>query len=272
MSRALLAVAGSLALVPAAAGADMVTLGSTSGTPTVNLCTAGIECTYLPFNNVYSPALVVPFDGTVTSFAVNTASTAASVKLRVLRPASGGRFTGVGTSAPAPLTTTGVLTFATNLPVRTGDILGLDNDSSALLFDAGTQTTITAYYQLPSLGDGATGTPSNLRSPSRLLLSATVVSAPKSAGGGGGGGGGAPGGGPTAEVQCVVPQLRNLTLKQARKVLTAAACKLGKVSRRADRRLRRGRVLSQDPRAKWRREAGAKVDVKLSSGPPRAKR
>ena len=34
-----------LALVPAAARADTVTLGSTAGTPNQTLCTAGIECT-----------------------------------------------------------------------------------------------------------------------------------------------------------------------------------------------------------------------------------
>jgi hypothetical protein len=269
MSFVIVAVAASLALAPAA-NADMVTLGSTAGTPTMNICVASVECTYVPFNNVSIPALVAPFDGTVTSFSVNTASTTATVTLRVLRPGLGGRFTGVGTSAPAALTTSGVLTFPTNLRVRQGDVLGLDNNSSALLFDAGGATTLTAYYQLPSLGDGATGTPSNMRSPSRLLLSATVVGSPTTGGGGsgGGGGGGTPGGSPATEVQCVVPQLRNLTLKAARKALTAAACKLGKVSRRPDRLIRRGRVLAQQPSAKWRRDVGAKVDVKVSSGPP----
>ena len=129
-------------------------------------------------------------------------------------------------------------------------------------------TTVTAYYQLPALGDGASAAPSNIRSDRRLLLSAVLQFTKPAGGGGGGGGSGGVVPGVPVVTQCVVPQLRNLTLKAARKALTAAACKLGKVSRRPDRRVRRGRVLAQQPSAKWRRDVGAKVDVKVSSGPP----
>jgi len=94
-----MAATGALALAPAAR-ADTVTLGSTAGSPTVNICSAGIECTYLPFSNVYTPGLVVPYDGTITSFSINSGSSSGTVKLRVLRPAAGGRFTGV---EPRPL-------------------------------------------------------------------------------------------------------------------------------------------------------------------------
>jgi hypothetical protein len=265
MSVLVMAVGGALALAPAAA-AETVTLGSTAGTPSQNICSAGLECTYVPFNNVYSPGLVVPFDGTITSFAINSGSATGSVKLRVVRPASGGRFTGAGTSAAATLTG-GVQNVATNLPVRSGDLLGIENDSAALLFDVGTSTTFTAYYQLPALGDGASSAPNNIRYPSRLLLSAVLTYTPPKSGSSPGGGGTVPG---TPIIpQCIVPKLRNLTLAKARQTLTALGCKLGKVTRVRDKRFKRGRVISQTPEAKWRRDVGAKVAVKVSLGPPK---
>jgi PASTA domain len=268
MSVLVMAVGGALALAPAAE-ADTVTLGSTAGSPTQNICSAGFECTYVPFNNVYSPALVVPFDGTITSFAINSGSATGTVKLRVVRPAAGGRFTGAGTSAAATLTG-GVQSVATSLPVRSGDLLGIENDSAALLFDVGTSTTFTAYYQLPALGDGASAAPNNIRYPSRLLLSAVLTYTPPVGGGGGTGGGTVPG---TPIIpQCVVPKLRNLTVAKAKQTLTAVGCKLGKVTRVRDRRVKRGRVISQTPDAKWRRDLGAKVAVKVSLGPPKKPR
>jgi hypothetical protein len=271
MSVMVMAVGGVLALAPAA-GADTVTLGSTAGSPTLNICSVGIECTYVPFSNAYTPGLVVSFDGTITSFAVNSGSSTATVKLRVLRPATGGRFTGVGTSAAAQITASGVSSFTTSLPVRTGDLVGLENDNSALLFDAGTLTTFTAYYQLPALGDGASAAPSNIRSDRRLLVSAVLQFTKPAGGGGGGGGSGGVVPGVPVVTQCVVPKLRNLTLAKAKKALTAANCRLGKVTRVRDRRFKRGRVISQHPDAKWRRDVGAKVALKLSLGPPKKRR
>ena len=69
-----------------------------------------------------------------------------------------------------------------------------------------------------------------------------------------------------------MPKLRNLTLVKARQVLAAANCKLGKVTRVHDKRFKRGRVISQQPDAKWRRDVGAKVAVKVSLGPPKKRR
>jgi hypothetical protein len=265
-----MAVGGALALAPAA-GADTVTLGSTAGTPDQTVCAGTIECTYLPFNNVYSPSLVVPFDGTITSFAINSGSTGGTVSLRILRPASGGRFTGAGTSAPVTIAG-GVQSATTSLPVRTGDLIGLENNSGAILFDVGTLTTFTAYYQLPALGDGASAAPNNIRKDRRLLLSAVLTYTPPKGGGDAGpsGGGNVPG--TPIVAQCVVPKLRNLTLAKARKALTTANCKLGKVTRVRDKRFKRGRVISQTPDAKWRRDVGAKGAVKLSLGPPKKRR
>lgn len=174
ISGAVAVVAVSSVLAPAATAggaATKVTLGSTSGTPSANLCVASIRCTYLPL----SPTkLRVPFNAKVTKFSVNAGSASGSVWLRVLRPAGGGKFTGVATSSPKTLGI-GVTTFAVSLKVKTGDLIGLDNSSSALIFDTSSASSVTDEFELPPLGNGQTAAPSSAQAGYRLLLSATLV-------------------------------------------------------------------------------------------------
>jgi hypothetical protein len=170
---AIASAGGPAATAGAATTPQTVTLGSTTGSPTANICLAGINCTYAPFSGVEAPGLQVPFNGTVTSFSVNSGSAGNHVELRVLRPATGGQFTGAGTS-PAETLGAGPTTFTVSLPVKAGDILGIDNSDSALMFDA-TPSAITAYYELPALADGATAAPNHNQTGDRLLLSAVVV-------------------------------------------------------------------------------------------------
>lgn len=170
---AAIAAAVSSAFAPEAAvgaAAHQVTLGSTAGTPSTNICVASIRCTYVP---IQPAKLRVPFNGTVTQFRVNAGSATGTVWLRVLRPAGGGKFTGVGTSGPKTLGL-GVSTFTVSLRVKAGDLIGLDNDSSALIFDTSSATAITDYYELPPLGKGQTAAPNHVQTGDRLLLSATV--------------------------------------------------------------------------------------------------
>jgi hypothetical protein len=170
----LLAAAAGLTVALMVASASMasqtVTLGSTSGTPSANICFAA--CTYVPFTNVSNPGLQVPFDGNVTTFSINAGSSGGSVELRVLRPAGAGQYTGTGTS-PSETLSIGVNTFPVSFPVKAGDVLGLDNDSSALMFDTSDTTPFTAYYE-PNLADGGTAVPTQIQPGARLLLSATV--------------------------------------------------------------------------------------------------
>jgi beta-lactam-binding protein with PASTA domain len=46
---------------------------------------------------------------------------------------------------------------------------------------------------------------------------------------------------------CTAPALRNKTLAAARTLLSAANCTLGTVARRFSSRVRRGRIIRQDP-------------------------
>jgi hypothetical protein len=164
--------AGGVTLIGiAGAATPTVTLGSTSGTPSAHQCFAGSKCTYLPFTNVANPALQVPFNGTVTSFSINAGSAGGEVKLRVLRPAGAGKYAGAGTSLGKTLSF-GLNTFAISLPVQAGDVLGLDNETSALMFDTSSATPIGTYFE-PYLAEGATAAPT-AQPGYRLLLSATV--------------------------------------------------------------------------------------------------
>jgi len=155
----------------AGAANQTVTLGSVTGDPTGNV-TLGGNVTFLPFSSAANPELQVPFDGTVTSFSVNAGSAGGMVSLRVLRPAANGQFTGAGTG-PAETLDTGVNTFTVSIPVKAGDLLGLDNASQALLFDTSQTAPSTAYYS-PSLADGQTTIPNSEQTGYRLLLSAIV--------------------------------------------------------------------------------------------------
>lgn len=187
----LAAVAGVMAATvissSGAATQTVTTLGSTDGTPNTALCPtattpgATLGCTFVPFSSVGSAELQVPFDGTVTGFSITAGSAGGTVRLRVLRPAGDGQYTAVVSSAAATLALNGN-TFTTSLPVKAGDLIGLDTDSSALIFDGTSTVPLTAYFQ-PGLADGQTGAPSQIASGTRLLLSATVqAAAPATAG------------------------------------------------------------------------------------------
>jgi hypothetical protein len=71
---------------------------------------------------------------------------------------------------------------------------------------------------------------------------------------------------------CEVPFLRGQTLAAARRALVAEHCRLGKVGRAYSRAVKRGRVVSQAPRAYRSLRGGAKVSVVVSRGPRRAPR
>ena len=83
--------------------------------------------------------------------------------------------------------------------------------------------------------------------------------------------------GPEASVQatfnvtpplCIVPGVERLTLATAELHIRRHYCGVGKVKHALSRKVRQGHVISQDPRAGWRREQGAKVNLVVSRGRP----
>ena len=96
---ALAATAASLAAAPAAL-AQTSTVGSTNGTPTMNICVLGFNCTYLNAQNG-KPTDVVKRSGTITSWSLNAGSVGGQVRIRVLRPVAGGELQGDPLERPA---------------------------------------------------------------------------------------------------------------------------------------------------------------------------
>jgi hypothetical protein len=69
--------------------------------------------------------------------------------------------------------------------------------------------------------------------------------------------------------RCVVPAVKRKTLAGAKRALTAAHCRLGAVKSAFSQRVKRGRVISQTPRAGARLPNAGRVSVVLSRGPRR---
>ena len=65
---------------------------------------------------------------------------------------------------------------------------------------------------------------------------------------------------------CVVPNIRSRTLPVARSALAKASCRAGRVTRRYSRTVKKGRIISQQPRAGARLAELAKVNLVVSRG------
>ncbi len=72
-------------------------------------------------------------------------------------------------------------------------------------------------------------------------------------------------------VQCKVVQLAGVPLSVAKLVIPALNCKLGKVTSKASKSVRKGYVISTTPRSGATLAAGSAVSVVTSSGPPKKK-
>jgi hypothetical protein len=100
--------------------------------------------------------LTSPVNGTVTSWRFKSITLGGSIALRILRPLSGNSFTGAGTSASVASngTTSAQGPFATSLPIKLGDHVGLNASAmqTALIDTPATQL----YWNAPTLGDGQT--------------------------------------------------------------------------------------------------------------------
>lgn len=68
---------------------------------------------------------------------------------------------------------------------------------------------------------------------------------------------------------CKVPSLRKKKLKAARKSIRKRDCKVGKVKLRHSKKVPKGKVISQKPKAGKNVAASAKVTIVVSSGPPK---
>jgi IPT/TIG domain/PASTA domain len=98
--------------------------------------------------------------------------------LRVLRPNGLGAYTAVGKSDPATVSSVGLLTFNTSLPIKAGDVLGVDptNAADELGFATAAGAAFTTIFPTPF--EGATVPARDPESGQELELSAEVQPTP----------------------------------------------------------------------------------------------
>jgi hypothetical protein len=171
------------ALVPASASATTVRLGPALPAEAhgyLGCGTKGSTCIGITLlqRTVPDPStrLAAPADGTVVSWSVLGTGT---MKLRVLRPV-GGSVIAEGTSATATDLAGG--SNPTSLPIRTGDVIGVDLASPSAL---GAETAITATvsrFEPAVPEDALADAPTSAISDDELFYNATVVLAPSVAG------------------------------------------------------------------------------------------
>jgi hypothetical protein len=132
-----------------------------------------------------------PVKGTIVCWRI-TDATGGPFSLRVLTSDGGSTYTGAGTSAPEMSTGVTTQSFATNLPIKAGQAIGIDNPNDDFLgirFDVGTHL----FWSTPLLADGSTRAAQTTQPlAGELGFNADVQTSGTNQGCGGGAGGGGP--------------------------------------------------------------------------------
>lgn len=103
-----------------------------------------------------------PCDGTVTRFRINGAGpTTATYRLRVLH-LSGTTATAVSASGGVPLTTNGVNTFPTSIPIHTGDQVGIEFTPPLAFNVVRYRTAGTSYAYQHGIPDSGSAPPTSV--------------------------------------------------------------------------------------------------------------
>ena len=137
----------------ASAGAATVTLGyPLTETFMPNFCSG---CTLVAAGSADPGAVFrAPSNGTIVRWRILDGSSSYRYKLRVVAPGDGGLFIGSGASAPESPAGEGIETFATSLPIKAGEEIGIDLEAGAPL---GFNPLHGEYaFFEPPLADGAT--------------------------------------------------------------------------------------------------------------------
>jgi hypothetical protein len=171
------AALGASALCAGGAQASTVTIGSVfpSGfAPTKFERVQTLFNTALPEKGAN---LTSPVSGAIVRWRIQGAK-GGPFFLRVLHPNGSGAYAASGTSGAATPTSEGVQTFTTNLPVKAGDLIGIDPTN--ITDEIGVATVAGAGYAtiFPTPFDGATNPPSDPVAGKELELSAEVQPTP----------------------------------------------------------------------------------------------
>jgi len=121
--------------------------------------------------------LVSPVNGAIVRWRIQDAE-GGPFYLRVLRPNGAGAFTAVGTSNPATPSGTSVQTFAANLPIRAGDLIGVDPTNGTDKIGVAEVAGASYGFIFPPPFDQATVAPSGTVAGKEILLNAEIQPAP----------------------------------------------------------------------------------------------
>jgi IPT/TIG domain/PASTA domain len=117
-----------------------------------------------------------PVNGVVIAWTIaGNYSAGKPFELRVLRPAGSGKYTGSGTSSPMT-PTEGTQTFATDLPIKVGDLIGLNVNSGYIGAAGVSKSHVVDWF--PELAEGSTLAPPYLSNETELGFNATVQPTP----------------------------------------------------------------------------------------------
>jgi IPT/TIG domain/PASTA domain len=169
--------------VGAASAQALTTVGQLAPSNPPDICTNG-PFDILQFSISAGNSYVVPSPGgLITSWSTNAGEGAGqTLKLKVFRHTSGSNYTVVAHDGPRSLTPSALNTFAVQIPVQAGDLIGLNdlNASSAPNACAfgGTSAMDSIYGAEGDGGDGASEAFEPETGPYRLNLTATVQPPP----------------------------------------------------------------------------------------------
>jgi hypothetical protein len=121
--------------------------------------------------------LVSPVSGAVVRWRIQEAK-GGPFYLRVLRPNGSGGYTAVGTSGPATPTGTGLQTFTANIPIRAGDLVGVDPTNAGDEIGVSEVAGANFGFIFPTPVEGATVAPSGSKPGQEVALSAEVQPVP----------------------------------------------------------------------------------------------
>jgi hypothetical protein len=208
--------------MPAAVQADTVKIGSSLQQPdTASICTNCVGVQRARAAGAPLP-LTSPANGTVISWSVRSGEPGALHILRILRPAGGNSYTGVGSNAapPVPATVDSILNYATSLPIKQGDAVGVQVTGGGGLpqFTSNNPADVLGYTTTV-FADGSSAAFTDLGG-HELLLQATIKF-------------------------CNVPSVKGLKIGAAKQALAAADCAAKVKKKEARKKKNRAKVLKQ---------------------------
>ncbi len=121
--------------------------------------------------------LVSPVNGAIVRWRVQGAK-GGPFSLRVLHPNGTGAYTAAGTSGPVTPSDTGLQTFTTNLPIHSGDLIGINPSNAGDEIGISEVPGASYAFIFPPPFDGSTVPPSGNVSGQEIQLSAEVQAAP----------------------------------------------------------------------------------------------